>query len=148
MKTKFVIAQLCIAAVLAWTGLAAAQAAPTAPKLQLPSGETVWDLNGDWDALVENYGPYERFGTHPNVYRITQTGTTLNAIRLKDNPPPSTGRAGSPSLKGELEKNGFKHIYLIDSGGNSLISKGQISEDGKKIIIDEGRVARVTLTRP
>jgi hypothetical protein len=67
---------------------------------------------------------------------------------LKDNPPPSTGRAGSPSLKGELEKNGFKDIYLIDSGGNSLISKGHISEDGKKVVIDEGTVARVTLTRP
>jgi hypothetical protein len=148
MRTKIAIGLMCVTAVLAWTGMAVAQTAPPAPKVQLPSGETVWDLNGDWDALVENYGPYERFGTHTNTYRITQTGNTFDATRLKDNPPPSTGRAGSPSLKGELEKNGFKYIYLIDSGGNSLTSKGQISEDGKKILIDEGRVARVTLTRP
>jgi hypothetical protein len=147
MRPKFVIAQLCIAAILAWTGMAAAQAAPTTPKVQLPSGETVWDLSGDWDAFVENYGYNARFGIHPNVYRITQTGPTFSAIRLKDHAPPSQVRAGTPGLKGELEKDGFMEVRMIDSGGESSPSKGQISEDGKKIVIDNGRSARVTLTR-
>jgi hypothetical protein len=148
MKTKIAIGLLCIAAILAWTGLACAQTATPGPKVTLPSGETVWDLNGDWDTLNENYGPVERYGTYPNVYRITQTGTTFSAIRLKDNPPPSPGRAGTPSLKGELEKNGFKELRIIDSVGGSWLSKGQISEDGKKIIIEGGERFRVTLTRP
>jgi len=148
MRTKIAIWLLCVVAILAWTGMACAQTAPPAPKVQLPSGEAVWDLNGDWDAVIENYGPLARFGTYPNVFRITQTGSAFNAIRLKDNPPPSPGRAGSPSLRGELEKNGFKRVEIVTSVGQILPSKGQISEDGKKIIIDDGIMARVTLTRP
>ena len=56
-----------IAAVLTWTGIAGAQATPTTPKVQLPSGETVWDLSGDWDAFDENYGTWARYGIYPNV---------------------------------------------------------------------------------
>ena len=48
MKAKIVIGLLTIAAILGWTGVAGAQTAPPTPKLQLPSGETVWDLSGDW----------------------------------------------------------------------------------------------------
>jgi hypothetical protein len=147
MKSKIVIGLLTVAAVLAWTGMAGAQTAPATPKVQLPSGETVWDLSGDWDAFIENYGPDARVGIHPNVHRITQTGTTFSAIRLKDQAPPSHARAGTPSSKGELEKDGFKEVWMIDSGGESSPSKGHISEDGKKIVIDNGRTARVTLTR-
>ena len=144
MKTK--IGLLCIAVVLAWTGMAVAQSAPATPKVQLPSGETVWDLNGDWDAFVQNLGVSARYGINPNVYRITQTGNTFTGIRLKTNPPPSLARAGTPSLRGELGKNGFKEVYVIDSAGESILSKGQISEDGKKIVI-EHPLAKVTLTR-
>jgi hypothetical protein len=100
MKTKSAIGLLCAAAVLAWTGMASAQAAPPTPKLQLPSGETVWDLNGDWDAFLENFGAKARYGIYPHVFRITQTGSEFSAIRLKDNPPPSPGRAGNPTLRG------------------------------------------------
>jgi len=70
-----------------------AQTVPPAPKVQLPSGDTVWDLSGDWEALIENYGDAARGGTYPNVYRITQTGSTFKAIRLWDNPPPAQGRS-------------------------------------------------------
>jgi hypothetical protein len=149
MKAKVVIWLLCIAAVLAWTGMAAAQTSPTTPKVQLPSGEMVWDLSGDWDAFVENYGDYARFGMYPQVYRITHTTTasTFTGIRVKYNPSPSTGRAGSPSLRGELDKNGFKDVWTIDGSGQPWPSKGQISEDGKKIVIDNEQNGRVTLTR-
>ena len=112
MRTKIAIGLLCVAAVLTGTGMAGAQAVPATPKVQLPSGETVWDLSGDWDAFVENYGPYERYGIYPNVVRITQTGSDFSAMRMKDNPSPSSGRAGSPSLRGELETNGFKQVLI------------------------------------
>jgi hypothetical protein len=147
MRTRIIIWLVCVVAVLTWTEVAGAQTAPATPKVQLPNGETVWDLSGDWDAFAENYGPWAGMGIHPNVHRITQTGTTFSAIRLKDHAPPSHVRAGTPSSKGELEQNGFKEVWIIDSDGVSWPSKGQISEDGKKIVIDNGRTARVTLTR-
>ena len=113
MKTKIVIALLGIAAVLAWTGIAGAQTASPAPKVQLPSGETVWDLSGDWEAVIENYGPGARHGTGTNVYRLTQRGSAFQAMRMTDDPLLTKeaaehghapwGRAGSPSLQGELE---------------------------------------------
>ena len=147
MKAKVVIALLCTASIIAWSDIAGAQAAPPTPKVQLPNGETVWDLSGDWDAFVENYGGYARFGNYPTVWRITQTGSALNAKRMKDNPSPSAGRAGSPSLRGELDKDGFKQVSNIDGSGNAWPSKGQISEDGKKLVLDNGSNGRITLTR-
>jgi len=148
MRTKIAIGLLCIATVLTWTGMAAAQAAPATPKVQLPSGETVWDLNGDWEALIEHFGPYAPYGTYPNVYRITQTGSAFTAIRLKDNPALATGRAGSPSLLGELDTSGFKRVEIVTGSGARAPIKGQISEDGKRIILDDGWSVKVTLTRP
>jgi hypothetical protein len=51
-------------------------------------------------------------------------------------------------MRGVLEKSGFKQVELVDSGGQPVPSKGQISEDGrKKMIIDDGSKGRVTLTR-
>jgi hypothetical protein len=147
MRPKIIVGLLCIAIVLAWTVVAGAQAAPATPKMQLPSGEAVWDLNGDWDAFYENYGQYALYGKYPNMIRITQVGSTFSAVRMKDNPSPSSGRAGSPSLRGEVGPDGFKQVSLIDSGGRAWESKGQIDPDGKKIVIDNGSTARVTLTR-
>ena len=147
MRTKIAIGLLTVAAILVWTGVAGAQAAPATPKVQMPTGETVWDLSGDWDAFVENYGPAARFGIFPTVWRITQTGNAVTAIRLKDSPPPGMGRAGGPSLQGELETTGFKHVELVGGTGALSPSKGNISEDGKKIIINNERNQRVTLTR-
>lgn len=147
MKTKLVIGFLCVAVVLAWTEVAGAQAAPATPKIQLSNGETVWDLSGDWETFNENYGTWARYGIYPNVYRITQTGSTFGAIRLKHNPSPSVGRAATPSLQGELDKNGFKRVEIVGGAGEILPCKGQISEDGKRIVIDDRVKARVTLTR-
>jgi hypothetical protein len=148
MRVKFTIGLLTVAAVLAWTGLAGTQAVPATPKLQLPSGETVWDLSGDWDAFVENYGPNKWAGTYSNVYRITQTGSAFQASRLRDTPPPMAGQAGSLSLQGELEGIGFKRVAIVVGSGDVLLSKGQITEDGKQIVIDDGFMITVTLTRP
>jgi hypothetical protein len=53
---------------------------------------------------------------------------------------------GSQSLQGELDKNGFKKVQIM-AGGIPLNSEGQISDDGNKIVIDDGRKCRLTLTR-
>ncbi len=148
MKRRIIIGLLCFVAVVAWTGLVDAQTAKpgTLKTIKLSSGEEVYDLNGDWDAFVENYGEQARFGIYSQVFRITQTGNTFEAIRLKNNPPPSPGRAGSPCLRGELGTNGFQAVGMISGGGELRPSKGQISEDGKRIVIDSG-MNKVTLTR-
>lgn len=131
MKAKIAIGLLCIAAILAWTAVAGAQATSAASKVQLPSGETVWDLSGDWDAFVENYGSAARFGIYPTAWKITQTGSAVNAIRAKANPATSPGAAGSPSLLGELNKDGFTRVAIVSGAGIIMPCKGQISEDGK-----------------
>ena len=37
--------------------------------ITLPSGEVVCDLNGEWDAFVENYGPSISSGSYPQIGR-------------------------------------------------------------------------------
>jgi Lipocalin-like domain len=147
MKAKFVSALFCIVAVIVWAAVAGAQATPAAPKVQLPNGDTVWDLSGDWDAFFENYGARAHYGFYPTVWRITQTGSVVSAVRAKNNPAYLPGRAGSVSLQGELDKDGFKQVTIVPGGGELFPSKGQISEDGKKIVVDNGESVRVTLTR-
>ena len=120
------------------SGLVYAQATSpgTVKMIQLPSGEEVFDVSGEWDVIVQNYGELERYGSYSQVFKITQKGSSFTGIRLKDNPPPSTGRAGSECVQGELDKGGFKGIDLITGGGEVLPSRWQLSEGGNKIDLD------------
>jgi hypothetical protein len=108
--------------------------------ITLPSGEVVWDLNGEWDAFVDNYGTSG--GSYPQIEKITQTGSSFVAIRMIDDP---WNRKGSQSLQGELDKSGIKKVTIFAFSGPEE-GKGQISDDGNKIIIDDGK-HRLTLTR-
>ena len=109
----------------------------------LPSGEVILDISGEWDAVLESYGEQKWYGTSEDVFKITQEGNSFVAIRTKGNPYMPAGTAGT---RGELDKNGFKRVWIIAPSGPKD-AKGQISEDGNKIVIDEGRVARQILTR-
>jgi hypothetical protein len=110
----------------------------------LPNGEVVCDLNGEWDVFVENYGPRSDFGSYPSVYKITQQGSSFMAIRMIQTP--SLTQSGTTAIRGELDKSGFTKVQLITPMEYSDC-KGQISEDGNKMIIDDGEKFRVTLTR-
>jgi hypothetical protein len=111
--------------------------------MTLPSGEVVYDLNGEWDVVSENYGAWGVFGTHQDIFKIIQEGNSFVAIRTRGNPymPP-----GSTGTRGELDKNGFKKVFIITFTG-PIPAEGRISEDGNKIVIDEGAVVRQTFTR-
>jgi hypothetical protein len=111
--------------------------------ITLPSGEAVWDLNGDWDAFVENYGPGASSGSYPQIEKITQTGSSFVAIRMIDDP---WNLKGSQSLQGEVDKSGIKKVTILTAHG-PVEAKGQISNDGNKIVIDDGNEHRLTLTR-
>jgi len=54
-------------------------------------------------------------------------------------------RKGSQSLQGEVDKNGIKKVKILSAG--AVEAKGQISDDGNKVIIDDGFRLRFTLTR-
>jgi hypothetical protein len=149
MKRRITTWMLCIVAIIAWTGPVYAQIAnPGAMKtVKLPSGEEVYELSGEWDVIVENYGEWERFGTYPNVFKIAQDGRSFTGIRLKDNPPPALGLAGSRCVQGEVDKSGVKKLELIAGGGDILQTKWQISADGNTINVDALQHSRLTLTR-
>lgn len=112
--------------------------------ITLPSGEVVWDLNGQWDTFVENYGPYAWAGSYPQITKITQTGSSFVGIRMI--PDPFHPKIGSQSIQGELDKNGIKKVTIFATRG-PLEAIGRISEDGNKIVINDGETGRLTLTR-
>lgn len=111
--------------------------------ITLPSGEVVWDLNGEWDTFVENYGRQAFAGSYPQITKITQTGSSFVGVRMIDDP---WNFKGSQSLQGELDKSGIKKVTILSLAG-LMEAKGQISDDGNKIVIDNGEYIRVTLTR-
>jgi hypothetical protein len=111
--------------------------------ITLPSGEVVWDLNGEWDTFVENFGRHA--DNYPQINKITQTGSSFVSIRMIDDP---YNLKGSQSLQGELDKSGIKKVTITGASGMFVSeAKGQISDDGNKIIIDDGVQSRLTLTR-
>ena len=111
--------------------------------ITLRNGEVVWDLNGEWDVIIENYGPWSQYGSYPQIMKVTQTGSSFICIlMMNDNYNPK----GAEFTRGELDKNGFKKGQILTLMG-PLDCKGKISEDGNKMIIDDGEKCRVTLTR-
>ena len=93
MKRRITVWAICFVALIAWTGLVFAQTAkPAAVKpLKLPNGQEVFDISGEWDVLVENYGEFAIFGTYTNVARMTirESDSSFHAVRMNANPPPS-----------------------------------------------------------
>ena len=113
--------------------------------ITLPSGEVVWDLNGEWDVFIEPYGPWISAGSFKRIYKITQDGSSFVAIRTTDD---SFNPKGSKALQGELDKSGIKKVQILTSvSPDPIDAKGQVSEDGNKIIIDDGKKVRATYTR-
>jgi hypothetical protein len=102
----------------------------------------VYDLNGEWDVFIENYGYWSQFGSYSQLVKITQTGSSFIGIRMIDDP---NNPKGKESIRGEFDKSGFKKVHIM-SGFGPLDSKGQISDDGNKITVDDVEV-RLTAAR-
>jgi hypothetical protein len=149
MKRRITLCAVSSMVLLAWTGLVFAQTAkPAAMKtVKLPSGEEVFDISGEWDVAVEHYDSWADKGAFLQLYKITQEGISFTAIRLKDSPPPTTGKAGAKCMQGEVDKNGVKKVEVISGGGWILPSNCKISEDRNKINIDVPQKLRLTLIR-
>jgi len=148
MKRRIAICSVCLVALLAWSGMAYSQTAkPAAMKtVKLPNGQEVFDISGEWDVLVENYGDWAQFGTYPQLVQVTirESDSSFHGIRLMDNPQ-SGRKAGSFLMVGELDKNGITRLEL--PVGENIPDTWKISENGNKINVDVPNKAKVTLTR-
>jgi hypothetical protein len=111
--------------------------------ITLPNGDVILDMNGEWGAFAENYGPWSEYGSYPQLVKITQEGSSFVGVRMMDD---QWNQKGTPSMRGDLDANGFKNVYIVSAIGPSN-ANGQISEDGNKIVVDDGQKVRVTLTR-
>jgi len=146
MKRRVTIWAICFVALIAWAGLVCAQTTKTGTMktVKYSDGEEVCDLTGEWDAFLENLGEWAKYGSYSNEIKIKLEGRSFIGTRLKDNGP--NRPAGSLILICSLDKSGFKNI-ILNTGFGPFPCKGQISEDGNKIIIEMDTRAKVTLTR-
>ena len=114
-----------------------------AKTITLPSGEVIYDLNGEWAAFSENYGPWEGYGKYPEIAEIKQEGASFVGIRLIGNP---WMPKGSEMIRGELDKTGFEKVQII-SGMGPLDCTGEFRSFGNTMIIDDGEKVRTMLKR-
>jgi hypothetical protein len=146
MKRKMSILMICFVALVAWTGLAFTQTAtPVMMKtVKLANDDEVCDLTGEWNAQIENYGEWAKYGSYPNAFKIVLEGSSFIGTRLQDNGPGR--RIGSLVFVCGLDKSGFKNVFLI-TGGGPFPCKGQIIENGNKILLDLENKTKLTMTR-
>jgi hypothetical protein len=111
--------------------------------ITLPNGDVVLDMNGEWDVYVSHLRP-ENQALEGGITKIKQTGSSFVGISMN---ALMAFRKGSEQIKGELDKSGFKQVQIKSSRFGNSDAKGQISEDGNRIIIDDGENLKLTFTR-
>ena len=117
----------------------------------LPSGEVVLDMRGEWDYLHEGYGAFSYGGTFTDILTITQDATMFTAVKqIGSHWVPK----GAETIKGELDKDGFKAVYHYIKASAALNEKfvwapckWKINENGNKVVLDCGGRVKATLTR-
>ena len=109
----------------------------------LSNGEVIYDLSGEWDAIYDNkqYG-----GTNKDIVKISQKGNEFVGIKLIGN---QWNPKGSETIKGELEKDGFKSFYAntVEGWTPATVKMG---EKCNKIEVETpvmGIMMGITLTR-
>lgn len=142
MAKKIFLVLMCFMSVMFFASTSHGQSAKKTHTL--PNGEVVLDVSGEWDVLVENYGPWSFAGSYPQLVKMTQTGSSFVGIRMKDDP---WNPKGTEAIRGELDKNGLKKVQMVSTKSGPIDAKGKISEDGKKMVIDNGERAKATYTR-
>jgi len=142
MTKKTLLVLMCFVSIILFASTSHGQGAKKT--LTLPNGEVVFDLGGEWNVLMENYGRLSFAGSYPQLVKVTQTGSAFAGIRMMDDP---NNPKGAEAMRGELDKNGFKRVQMVSRLGGPIDAKGTISEDGNKMVIDNGVRAKATYTR-
>jgi hypothetical protein len=113
--------------------------------ITLPSGEMVCDLSGEWNVLFEFYGQCVGPASVKNIVKIKQEGNRFVAIKLSG---PGKLKKGDEVIRGELDQKGFKTGERLTPAWRTWSScKGEITDDCKKIIMDEVGCSKITLER-
>jgi hypothetical protein len=112
----------------------------------LSNGEVIYDLNGEWDALYDNKG---YGGINKDIVKITQKGNEFVGIKLIGN---QWMPKGSETVKGVLEKDGFKSLNTNSYSDGWTPATGKTGEKCNKIVIETPLLAAgvtlvITLTR-
>ena len=116
----------------------------------LPNGDVILDMSGEWDTHWEFYGTFSWIQPVTDIVKITQKGTTFTGVKqIASKWRPK----GAETIKGKLEKVGFKEVYAYMHTG--VMSEGfawekcnwEISENGNKMNLDCGERAKITLIR-
>ncbi len=146
MKKISIASVLVLAVLIALASIAIAQMAKEGWKktVTLPSGEVILDMSGEWDVQYEFYGPLSWIKPVTDILTITQEGNTFTAVKqigTKWIPK------GTETVKGELDKDGFKTVYNKSADEGWRPCKWEISENGNKIVLDDERGIKPTLTR-
>jgi hypothetical protein len=115
--------------------------------VRLPNGDVILDMSGEWKVMYEHPGLSSMMGTYGDTLTIRQESAKFTAVKqLGSRFVPK----GADSLKGELDKNGFKEVYICtDASTKDGIWKpclGEISEDGNKVVLECDGV-KATLAR-
>ena len=96
----------------------------------LSNGEVIYDLSGEWDAIYENKG---YGGINKDIVKITQKGNEFVGIKLIGN---QWTPKGAETIKGILEKDGFKSFSTNTQIDGWVPSKVNIREKCNKIEIE------------
>ena len=96
----------------------------------LSNGEVIYDLSGEWDAIYDNKG---YGGINKDIVKITQKGNEFVGIKLIGN---QYTPKGAETIKGVLEKDGFKSFSANTAIDGWVPSKANISEKCNKIEIE------------
>ena len=112
--------------------------------LTLPSGEVILDMRGAWNVLVETHGRAGWFGSETSICLITQEGNTFSGVKQTEG---KIIRKGTKTLKGVLDKDGFKEVQVYTPLGTWVSVTWEISEHGNKIVFAHEDRVRWTLIR-
>ena len=118
--------------------------------ITLSSGDVILNMSGEWDVLYEGYGPFSGHGTKKDILTITQECTTFTAVKKIGS---KWVPKGAETIKGELDKDGFKAVYgyigslAMDGSFKWESCEWEISENGNKVVLDCGERMKNTHTR-
>jgi hypothetical protein len=109
----------------------------------LSNGEVVYKFDGEWNVVVKMVVR----GEGENVWKISQDGNKFVGISLKEG---EYALKGTETIKGELEKNGFKSLYVKTASEGWVPATAKISENCNKIVYKakvRGHGIKITTTR-
>ena len=152
MKKASIASLLVFAVLIASTSDAIGQMAEKGweKTVTLPSGEVILDMSGEWDVLYTFYGVFWHVPIFGDILTITQDGTKFTAVKqIGSRWVPK----GAETIKGELDKDGFKEVYSYVhvkewKQSDEFIwepCEWEISENGNKVVLDCGERSKSTL---